>query len=107
MGGLLACQKFLNDKIFPYLFRTNFSIIKRNGIVRSIRGPSGGYLFARSPDFIMIYDVILAIDEELKITKCNGVDFGCVSSKKSKCLTHNLWNNLTNHISFFFKFSLY
>ena len=74
-----------------------FLSLKRNGIVRSVRGPSGGYLF----DFIMIYDVILAINEELKITKCNGVDFGCVSSKKSKCLTHNLWNNLTNHISFF------
>ncbi len=78
-----------------------FLSLKRNGIVRSVRGPSGGYLFARSPNFIMIYDVILAINEELKITKCNGVDFGCVSSKKSKCLTHNLWNNLTNHISFF------
>ena len=50
----------------------------------------------------MIYDVINAIEEDLKITRCNGVDYGCVpNKKKTKCLTHNLWNNLSNHILFF------
>ena len=49
----------------------------------------------------MVYDVINAIDEELKITRCNGLETSCLSTKKTKCLTHNLWNNLTNHISFF------
>ena len=75
--------------------------LKKNGIVKSVRGPTGGYLFAKNPQYVKVYDVIQAIDEQLKITKCNGVDFGCLSKKKSKCLTHNLWNNLTNHISFF------
>ena len=52
--------------------------------------------------FIMIYDVIDAIEEELKITKCNGLQTSCLSTKKkSKCLTHNLWSNLTHHISSF------
>ena len=72
------------------------------GIVRSIRGSSGGYIFAKDPSFIMIYDVIDAIDEELKITRCSGEGSSCFSShRKTKCCTHNLWNNLTNHISFF------
>ena len=76
-----------------------FYYLKKNEIVKSVRGPSGGYLFAKRPDFIMIYDVISAIDEDLKITRCNGIDYGCIpTKKKSKCLTHNLWNNLTNHI---------
>jgi len=78
-----------------------FLLLKNDGIVRSVRGPAGGYLFAKNPHQVKIYDVIQAIDEELKITKCNGIDFGCLSKKKSKCLTHNLWKNLTNHISFF------
>ena len=79
-----------------------FLSLKKNGIVKSVRGPSGGYLFAKNPSFIMIYDVIRAIDEDLKITRCNGVDYGCVPTKiKTKCLTHNLWNNLSNHISSF------
>lgn len=62
----------------------------------------GGYIFAKDPSFIMIYDVINATDEELKITRCKGIETSCLSTKKkSKCLTHNLWNNLTNHISSF------
>ena len=79
-----------------------FISLKKSGIVRSVRGPSGGYTFAKNPDFIKIYDVIKAIDEDLKIMKCNGVDFGCIPNKsKTKCLTHNLWNKLSNHIFFF------
>jgi Rrf2 family iron-sulfur cluster assembly transcriptional regulator len=79
-----------------------FSSLKKKGIVKSIRGPLGGYIFAKDPSFIMIYDVINATDEELKITRCKGIETSCLSTKKkSKCLTHNLWNNLTNHISSF------
>ena len=78
-----------------------FSLLKKREIVKSIRGPSGGYIFAKDPSFIMVYDVIDAIDEELKITRCKSGETNCLSTKKTKCLTHNLWNNLTNHISFF------
>jgi len=79
-----------------------FSLLKKRQIVKSIRGPSGGYIFAKDPSFIKIYDVIDAIEEELKITKCNGLETSCLSTKrKSKCLTHNLWSNLTHHISSF------
>ena len=45
-----------------------FSLLKKE-IVKSIRGPSGGYIFAKDPSFIMVYDVINAIDEELKNNK--------------------------------------
>ena len=79
-----------------------FISLKKSGIVKSIRGPSGGYTFAKNPDFIKIYDVIKAIDEDLKIMRCNGIDYGCIPNKrKTKCLTHNLWNKLSNHILFF------
>ena len=78
-----------------------FALLKKRELVKSIRGPSGGYVFAKDPSFIMVYDVIDAIDEELKITRCKDDQTSCLSTKKTKCLTHNLWNNLTNHISFF------
>ena len=79
-----------------------FISLKKSGLVKSVRGPSGGYTFAKNPDFIKIYDVIKAIDEDLKIMGCNGVDYGCIPNKrKTKCLTHNLWNNLSNHILLF------
>ena len=79
-----------------------FISLKKSGIVKSVRGPSGGYIFAKKPDFIKVYDVIKAIDEDLKIMGCNGVDYGCIPNKrKTKCLTHNLWNKLSNHILIF------
>tara|TARA_A100001011_G_scaffold389032_1_gene469784 strand:+ start:525 stop:1004 length:480 start_codon:yes stop_codon:yes gene_type:complete len=79
-----------------------FNLLKKDGIVKSIRGPSGGYTLSKKPEKISIADVIAAINEELKITKCNGIDFGCSSQKHSgKCLTHNLWAELGNHIYFY------
>ena len=59
-----------------------FSSLKKKGIVKSIRGPLGGYIFAKDPSFIMIYDVINATDEELKITRCKGIETSCLSTKK-------------------------
>ena len=79
-----------------------FNLLKRKNIVKSIRGPLGGYLLVDNPNLVMISDIIEAIDEELKITRCNGNNFGCIPKKRnSKCLTHNLWNKLTKHILFF------
>ena len=79
-----------------------FSSLRKKRIVKSIRGPLGGYIFDKNPGSISIYEVIKAIDEDLKINRCNGSDFGCNSKgHNSKCLTHNLWFELTNHISFF------
>ena len=79
-----------------------FSLLRKKKIVKSIRGPLGGYIFEKKPDSISIYEVIKAIDEDLKINRCNGSGFGCSSKgHNSKCLTHNLWYELTNHISFF------
>ena len=67
-----------------------FFLLRKNGIVQSTRGPSGGYTFAKNPELVMIYDVITAIDENLRINNCNNSD-----------LTHNLWDKLSNHISNF------
>ena len=79
-----------------------FLLLKRKNIVKSVRGPLGGYLFVKNPKSVMISDVIQAVDEELKITRCNGSSYGCIPKKpNSKCLTHNLWNKLTRHILFF------
>ena len=79
-----------------------FNLLKKDGIVKSVRGPSGGYSLAKKPERVMISQIIEAINEEVKITKCNGIDFGCSSQKHSgKCLTHNLWAELSNQIYFY------
>ena len=79
-----------------------FNLLKKDGIVKSVRGPNGGYCLAKKPERVMISQIIEAINEEVKITKCNGIDFGCSSQKHSgKCLTHNLWAELSNQIYFY------
>ena len=68
-----------------------FRKLRVAGIVKSIRGRNGGYLYARDPSKISIKDVMYAVDEVLDATKCNGTS-SCQNGKK--CVTHDLWHDL-------------
>ena len=75
-----------------------FGGLRRGGLVNSVRGPGGGYLMARSPNDMRIADIILAVDEPIKATRCSpGSPAGCHTSK-GRCLTHDLWEELGNQI---------
>ncbi len=75
-----------------------FARLRRSGLVRSVRGPGGGYLPARPLDQTRISDIILAVDEPMRATRCPvGTGMGC-KSDKSRCLTHDLWEELGNQI---------
>ncbi len=74
-----------------------FSKLRRAGLVESVRGPGGGYKLARHADDISIADIVLAADEPLQVTRCEGdaID-GCVAGEK--CVTHELWAALGRQI---------
>jgi Rrf2 family iron-sulfur cluster assembly transcriptional regulator len=74
-----------------------FAKLRRGGLVESARGPGGGYRLAREPDDIRIVDIVLAVDEPLQVTRCQGdaID-GCVNGEK--CVTHELWAALGRQI---------
>lgn len=75
-----------------------FARLRRGGLVRSVRGPGGGYLPARPLDETRISDIVLAVDEPLRATRGPvGTGMGC-KSDKSRCLTHDLWEELGNQI---------
>lgn len=75
-----------------------FGKLRRGGLVTSVRGPGGGYLLAREPQATRIADIILAVDEPIKATRCTpGSPRGC-HSHKGRCLTHDLWEELGNQI---------
>ena len=75
-----------------------FSRLKRAELVRSVRGPGGGYLLARAADSITIAEVMLASEEPLQMTRCNKESkAGCLAAK-SRCLTHDLWAGLSDQI---------
>ena len=75
-----------------------FAKLRRGGLLRSVRGPGGGYLLAHDPTETRIADIILAVDEPIRATRCTpGQPFGC-RSNKSRCVTHDLWEELGNQI---------
>lgn len=83
----------------PYLEQL-FCLLRRRGVVRSVRGPGGGYLLAREANTITLEMILSAVDEELDNTRCLGRG-GCQSGKI--CLTHGLWCLLNDKISQFLR----
>jgi len=75
-----------------------FGKLRKGGIVKSVRGPGGGYLLSRPADDMRVSDIIMAVDEPITATRCKpGSSAGC-HSDKSRCLTHDLWEELSNQI---------
>lgn len=70
-----------------------FARLRRQGLVKSLRGPGGGYLLARTPDATSIADIVMAVDEPLRATRCSGKAKGCLL-KGERCLTHDLWEEM-------------
>ncbi len=80
-----------------------FSRLRKAGLVVSVRGPGGGYLLARSPAELCIADIVLAVDESLRTTRCQPQSGrGCMPDG-SRCVTHDLWQELGDHIVLFLR----
>ncbi|MEO1277312.1 MAG: Rrf2 family transcriptional regulator [Pseudomonadota bacterium] len=81
-----------------------FVRLRRGKLVRSIRGPGGGYHLARPAAEIRISDVMTAVDERLNAMGCDAGEWaegqGCGHSRES-CLTHALWEQLSAHVHVF------
>jgi Rrf2 family transcriptional regulator, iron-sulfur cluster assembly transcription factor len=75
-----------------------FAMLRKSGLVKSVRGPGGGYLLAHDRSEIRVADVILAVDEPIRATRCApGAPVGC-RGNQMRCLTHDLWEELGNQI---------
>ncbi len=77
-----------------------FSKLRRQSLVTSMRGPGGGYSLSRLPNEIAVSHIIMAVDENLDVTNCGNAAGGCHDTNK-RCLTHNLWLDLSNRIQSF------
>ncbi|MBM3590040.1 MAG: Rrf2 family transcriptional regulator [Alphaproteobacteria bacterium] len=74
-----------------------FVLLRKNNIVKSIKGPGGGYILYKNKSEISVSDIIKAIDEPIKMTRCSIEKQSC-NSNKTKCKTHHLWHGLENRI---------
>ena len=80
-----------------------FLKLRKNNLVQSARGPSGGYVLAKPPGEIKLLSIINAVDEKIKTIKCKRESKKGCNGKSIKCITHNLWDDLENYIKKFFE----
>ena len=79
-----------------------FSKLKRNNIVKSTRGVNGGYILTTKPDQIKLSNIFSAVQEEVKTVQCKKESKKGCNGRSTKCITHNLWDELEIHIQHFF-----
>ncbi|MDQ6968154.1 MAG: Rrf2 family transcriptional regulator [Mariprofundaceae bacterium] len=85
-------RQFISLSYLEQLFRS----LRVGGLVRSIRGPGGGYLLAHPASEITIANVIQAVNEPIRTTMCENAVRGC--HRGQRCDTHQLWDAMGKHI---------
>ncbi|HTW35119.1 MAG TPA: Rrf2 family transcriptional regulator [Rhizomicrobium sp.] len=78
-----------------------FAKLRKGGLVKSVRGPGGGYRLSRPAADVRVADIILAVDEPMTATRCEpGSPKGCTGTT-TRCVTHDLWEELGRQIHVF------
>ena len=85
----------------PYLEQI-FAKLKNNNLVKSTRGAKGGYVLEKPAHDIKISNIISAVDKEVKMLNCKKDSKKGCNNNTNKCITHNLWDQLDQHINSFF-----
>ena len=86
----------------PYLEQI-FIKLKNHNLVKSSRGPNGGYVLEKPASEIRLSNIIYAVNEEVKTLNCKKQSKRGCNNKFAKCITHNLWDQLDQHINGFFE----
>ena len=80
-----------------------FSKLRKKEIVQSVRGNQGGYVLNKKAKEIKLTNIFDAVDEKVKTVQCKKESKKSCNGKSSKCVTHDLWNELETHINSFFE----
>ena len=102
-GPISLTDISLRQNISSAYLEQIFIKLKQKNLVKSVRGAKGGYVLDYPPEEIKISDIISAVDEEIKTLNCKKESKKGCNNKYSKCITHNLWDQLDQHINSFFE----
>ncbi len=80
-----------------------FLKLKKNKIVKSIRGTKGGYILIKKASEVKISDIFAAVGEKIETIGCKKSSKQGCNGRSSKCITHDFWDELEIHINNFFK----
>ena len=106
-GRAVALADIAARQQFPLSYLEQlFARLRRRGLVKSHRGPGGGYRLAATAELTRIADIVMAVDEPLRATRCGlsntagggkGAPKGCMTGG-AQCLTHDLWEEMGRQI---------
>tara|TARA_B100000575_G_C22727913_1_gene436856 strand:+ start:86 stop:502 length:417 start_codon:yes stop_codon:yes gene_type:complete len=102
-GPISLAEISLRQNISLAYLEQIFIKLKNNNLVKSSRGASGGYVLEKPASEIKISNIIFAVDEEVKTLNCKKNSKRGCNNKSTKCITHNLWDQLDHHINSFFE----
>ena len=80
-----------------------FLKLKKHNIVKSVRGTNGGYVLSKNSNNIKLSEIFLALNENVKTLGCDKNSKKGCNGRSTKCITHNLWDELDLHINAFFE----
>ena len=102
-GPISLTEISLRQNISLAYLEQIFLKLKSNNLVRSSRGASGGYFLEKPASEIKLSNIIYAVDEEVKTLNCKKNSKRGCNNKPMKCITHDLWDQLDQHINGFFE----
>ena len=112
MADLASCKEEKPISLTEISLRQNISLayleqlflkLKRKNLVKSIRGSNGGYVLMKPASEIKLSNIIFAVDETVSTLNCKKESKKGCNHKTMKCITHNLWDDLEQHINSFFE----
>jgi len=99
-GAALALSSIADRQVISLAYLEQiFLKLRRAGLVDSARGRAGGYRLARPASEISIAEIMTAVEEDMRMTRCGADAATCLPGRR--CITHGLWNALSNHIEGF------
>jgi len=102
-GPISLSEISLRQNISLAYLEQIFIKLKNKKLVKSARGATGGYILEKPASEIKLSNIIFAVDEEVKMLNCKKNSKKGCNNKFTKCITHNLWDELDQHINSFFE----
>ncbi len=102
-GPISLSEISLRQNISLAYLEQIFLQLKNNRLVKSSRGAKGGYTLEKPASEIKLSNIIYAVNEEVKTLNCKKTSKRGCNHKSVKCITHNLWDQLDQHINGFFE----
>ena len=102
-GPISLSEISLRQNISLAYLEQIFLKLKHSRLVRSARGVNGGYILEKPASEIKLSNIIFAVDEEVRTLNCKKSSKRGCNNKSTKCITHNLWDALDQHIIGFFE----